>query len=346
MASEDADQIAARIAQKLRDAGGSAILYPRTATTLGALRRDRVVLVVSLTLLAAFAWSYLLWLSVDMGMGGMDMTGLRMIPSGKGLMMPAHTPWRAMEFAFLFAMWTVMMVGMMTPSAMPMIFMYARVGRHAEVPGTPLVATAWFVAGYFLVWVAFAVLATLVQWALERTALLDSAMASTSNILGGLVFVAAGSYQWTRLKDVCLTQCQMPFAFLMRRGGFRRDVPGCLLLGLRHGAYCVGCCWALMVLLFVGGLMNLLWIALLSLLVSLEQVTFGPPDRSPCRHSPRRGRCMVVVNGNVLTAWTAATGTPQFLDVPSLQNRPPVPYPTDYTLVWFLSHIGPRIIPG
>ena len=245
-----------------------------TATTLGALRRDRVVLVVSLTLLAAFAWSYLLWLSVDMGTGGMDMTGLRMIPSGKGLMMPAHTPWRAMEFAFVFAMWTVMMVGMMTPSAMPMILMYARVGRHAEVPGTPLVATAWFVAGYFLVWVAFAVLATLVQWALERTALLDSAMASTSNILGGLVFVAAGSYQWTRLKDVCLTQCQMPFAFLMRRGGFRRDVPGCLLLGLRHGAYCVGCCWALMVLLFVGGVMNLLWIVLLSLLIFLEQVTF------------------------------------------------------------------------
>jgi len=86
--------------------------------------------------------------------------------------------------------------------------------------------------------------------------------------------VAAGSYQWTRLKDVCLTQCQMPFAFLMRHGGFRRDVPSCLLLGLRHGAYCVGCCWALMVLLFVGGVMNLLWIVLLSLLIFLEKVTF------------------------------------------------------------------------
>jgi predicted metal-binding membrane protein len=127
-----------------------------------------------------------------------------------------------MEFAFVFAMWTVMMVGMMTPSAMPMILMYARVGRHAEAQGTPLVATVWFVAGYFLVWTAFALIATLVQWALERTALLDSEMVGTSNILGGLVFVAAGSYQWTRLKDVCLTQCQMPFAFLMRQGGFRR----------------------------------------------------------------------------------------------------------------------------
>jgi predicted metal-binding membrane protein len=143
-----------------------------------------------------------------------------------------------------------------------------------EAQSTPLAATVWFVAGYFLVWVAFALLATLVQWTLERTALLDSAMASTSNILGGLVCVAAGSYQWTRLKDVCPTQCQTPFAFLMRHGGFRRDVPGCLLLGFRHGAYCVGCCWALMVLLFVGGVMNLLWIVLLSLLIFLEQVTF------------------------------------------------------------------------
>ena len=97
-------------------------LYPApTATTLGAIRRDRVVVVVSLALSAAFAWSYLLWLSVDMGMGGMDLTGFRIIPSGMGLMMPTHTPSQAIEFAFVFAMWTVMMVGMMTPSAMPMI---------------------------------------------------------------------------------------------------------------------------------------------------------------------------------------------------------------------------------
>jgi predicted metal-binding membrane protein len=272
MASEDADQIAARIAQELRDAGSSAILYPApTASTLGALRRDRVVVVVSLTVLAALSWSYLLWLSVDMGMSGMDMTEFRMFPSGMGLMMPAHTPWRAMEFAFVFAMWIVMMVGMMTPSAMPMILMYARVGRHAEVQTTPLVATVWFVAGYFLVWVAFALIATLVHVALERTGLLDSTMANTNNILGGLVLVAAGSYQWTRLKNVCLTQCRMPLAFLMRHGGFRRDGPGCLLLGIRHGAYCVGCCWALMALLL--GVMNVLWIALISLLVFLEKVT-------------------------------------------------------------------------
>jgi predicted metal-binding membrane protein len=106
----------------------------------------------------------------------------------------------------------------------------------------------------------------------ERAALLDSRMGSASNVLGGIVLIAAGVYQWTPLKDVCLAQCQAPLQFLMRHGGFRSDVPGCLLLGLRHGGYCVGCCWLLMALLFVGGVMNVLWIALLALLVLLEKL--------------------------------------------------------------------------
>jgi predicted metal-binding membrane protein len=237
------------------------------------LRRDRIVVGLALILLTALAWSYVLWLSGGMDAGGMDMAGFRMVPAGMGLMIPAHTPWRVMEFVFVFAMWTVMMVGMMTPSAWPMILMYARVGRQTEPQGAPLAATVWFVVGYFLAWAAYSLLATLVQWALERAALLDSAMVSTSNVLGAVVFVAAGSYQWTRLKDVCLTQCQTPFAFMMRHGGFRRHAPGALMLGLRHGAYCIGCCWALMALLFVGGVMNVLWIVLLALLVLLEKVT-------------------------------------------------------------------------
>jgi predicted metal-binding membrane protein len=170
-------------------------------------------------------------------------------------------------------MWTVMMVGMMTPSAAPMILMYARVGRQTQTHGRLLAATVWFAAGYFLVWTAFALLATLVQWAFERSELLDSAMSSTSAVVGGLLFVAAGSYQWTRLKNVCLTQCQKPFAFLMRQGGFRRDALGSLMLGVRHGAYCVGCCWALIALLLVGGVMNVLWIVFLALLILLEKVT-------------------------------------------------------------------------
>jgi predicted metal-binding membrane protein len=123
---------------------------------------------------------------------------------------------------------------------------------------------------------AFALLATLVQWSFERTVLLDFPMATTSTVVGGLLFVAAGSYQWTRLKDVCLAQCQKPFALLMRQGGFRADAPGALTLDVRHGAYCVGCCWALMALLLVGGVMNVLGIVLLALLILLEKVApFG-----------------------------------------------------------------------
>jgi predicted metal-binding membrane protein len=268
--------LVASITQRLRDAGVGCEIVNFVPTETGVLRRDRIVVVLALTLLTALAWSYLLWLSADMSMGGMDIGDFRMLPSGMGLMVPAHSPWQSMEFVFVFVMWTVMMVGMMTPSAVPMILMYARVGRQTEAQGTPFAPIAWFAAGYFLVWVAFALLATLVQWALERTALLDSWMTITSNVLGAFVFVAAGTYKWTMLKEVCLAQCQMPFAFLMRHGGFRRDAPGSLVLGLRHGGYCVGCCWSLTALLFAGGVMNVLWIALLALLILLEKITpFG-----------------------------------------------------------------------
>jgi len=267
-------------------------------TEKGVLRRDRLVVVFALTLLTALAWSYLLWLSADMSMGGMDMGDFRMLPSGMGLMVPPHTPWQAMEFAYVFAMWTVMMVGMMTPSAVPMILMYARTGRQTEAQGTPFAATAWFAAGYFLVWVAFSLLATLVQWGLERNALLDNWMASTSNVLGAFLFVAAGTYQFTRLKEICLTECQRPFAFLMRHGGFRCDAPGSLTLGLRHGAYCVGCCWALTALLFVGGVMNVLWIVVLALLILLKKII-------PLGCLPARVVGIVLIAGG---AWLLAMG--------------------------------------
>jgi predicted metal-binding membrane protein len=207
-----------------------------TNSTLEAvLRRDRLVVAGAVGVIVALAWGYVLWLAADTGMGGMDMTGFRMIPAGMGIMAPANAPWRAIEFAFVFAMWAVMMVGMMAPSAAPMILMYARVGRQGNAAGKPLAATGWFASGYFLTWIGFSLAATLVQWVVERAALLDSRMASASNMFGGIVLIAAGAYQWTPLKDVCLAQCQSPFQFLMRHGGFRGDLLGCLLLGLRHG---------------------------------------------------------------------------------------------------------------
>src|SRR6516164_5410639 len=254
---EDTHQMAARIAQKFRDAGLGCEIFNFMPADAAVLRRDHVAVVLALALLTALAWSYLLWLSADMSVGGMDMGDFRMIPSGMGLMVPAQVPWQAIEFAFVFVMWTVMMVGMMTPSA---------------APGRPLAATVWFTAGYFLVWIGFALLATVLQWAFERAALLDSWMGSRSNVLGGFLFVMAGTYQWTRLKEVCLIQCQRPFAFLMRQGGFRHGANGSLMLGLRYGAYCFGCCWALTALLFAGGVMNMLWIAVLALIILLKKI--------------------------------------------------------------------------
>src|SRR5262249_48872178 len=177
------------------------------------LRRDRLVVVGALGVIVALAWAYVLWLAADMDMGGMDMSHFRMIPAGMGMMAPALAPWSGIEFAFVFAMWAVMMVGMMTPSAAPMILIYARVGRQAAIADKPFAATGWFAAGYLLAWVGFALSATVAQWALDRATLLDSMMASSSKVLGGCALIAAGIYQCTPLKDVCLAKCQSPFLF-------------------------------------------------------------------------------------------------------------------------------------
>jgi predicted metal-binding membrane protein len=240
-----------------------------------ALRRDRVIVLAAIAGLAAAAWSYTLWLAADMNMGGMDMTGFRMIPAGAGWMMPAAEPWSAVEFVLLFAMWAVMMVGMMTPSAAPMILLYARVGRQAAGQGRPLAATGWFAGGYLAVWAVFSLAATIGQWGLQRAALLTPMMGSESALFGAAVLIAAGLYQWTPFKDACLKHCRAPLHFIQHHGGFRRDAAGSLGIGFRHGLYCIGCCWALMALLFVGGVMNILWIAAIALFVLAEKVLPG-----------------------------------------------------------------------
>jgi predicted metal-binding membrane protein len=240
------------------------------------LRRDRAVVVTALAIITALAWADLVWLAGDMAMGGMDMTGYRMIPAGRGLMMPADAPWQPIEFGYVFVMWVVMMIGMMTPSAAPMILIYARVGRQAAREDKPFAPSSWFAGGYLLAWTAFSLFATSAQWVLERADLLTPMMASASNRLGAAVLILAGLYQWAPLKDACLYHCRSPLLFIQQRGGFRREPLGALALGLRHGLYCIGCCWILMALLFVGGVMNLFWIAALAIFVLLEKVVpFG-----------------------------------------------------------------------
>lgn len=258
------------------------------------LRRDRVIVAASLAALTVIAWTYTLWLAAAMNIDGMSMSGpgmgadMRMDPAMEmdGMEMDAGAalslgtvlgisprPWSSVEAGVTLTMWVVMMVGMMLPSATPMILLYARVGRQSRKEGKPFAATGFFAGGYLLAWVGFALAATLGQWLMEGT-LLSPALASASRIFSGAVLIVAGLYQWTPLKDACLSQCQTPIVFLQRHGGFRRDPAGAVGLGLRHGLYCIGCCWALMTLLFVGGIMNVLWIAAIAIFVLAEKVFF------------------------------------------------------------------------
>jgi predicted metal-binding membrane protein len=239
------------------------------------LRRDRTIVLSVIVAATALAWAYVLWLAanMDMGMGSSMGTSMGNTMSGMGAMLkPAFRPWSVIDFAYMFVMWAVMMVGMMMPSVTPMVLLYANVGRKAAENGRPLAATGWFVAGYLLAWTAFSLAATVAQWQLSRLALLTPMMSSASDLFGGLLLVAVGLYQWSPLKDACLTQCQSPLGFLISRGGFSASPWGSLRLGAEHGSLCVGCCWVLMALLFVGGVMNLLWIAGLMIFVLLEKI--------------------------------------------------------------------------
>jgi predicted metal-binding membrane protein len=165
----------------------------------------------------------------------------------------------------MFLMWWVMMAGMMLPSALPMTLTFATVNRRRRELGTPYVSTAVFVAGYLLAWGAFSLVAAAVQWALEQTG-----MSLSSALAGGLVFVAAGLYQLTPLKHACLRRCRSPLAFVLEH--WHDGTAGALRMGAVHGAYCLGCCALLMALLFVGGVMNLLWAATIAAWVLLEKV--------------------------------------------------------------------------
>ena len=231
------------------------------ASTLEAvLKRDRTIVLAGVAGLSALAWAYLLALAWRMPHREMAMA----------MAMPHMQAWEATEVLLTWVMWAVMMVAMMTPSAAPMILMFATVNRRHRGQQGPLVPTSVFSLGYLLVWGGFSVVATLAQWGLHTAALLSPMMVSTSPMLGGLLLLAAGIFQWTPLKSTCLTQCRSPLGFLMTE--WREGASGALLMGLRHGRYCVGCCWVLMALLFVAGVMNLLWVAAMAAFVLVEKV--------------------------------------------------------------------------
>jgi len=224
-------------------------------------RRDRIAIVAALLGTAALAWTWMARMEGD----------LCMLAMGGGAAAPA---WSAGDLALVFAMWAVMMVGMMVPTAAPATLLYAALARKAARQGTPIAPTALFVAGYVAAWTLFSALATLAQWGLARAALLSPAWSAASPALGGALFLLAGAYQLTPWKDACLRHCRGPAQFFAEH--WRPGTRGALRMGLVHGAWCLGCCGALMGLLFVGGVMSFLWIAAIAAFVLAEKaLPFG-----------------------------------------------------------------------
>ncbi|HJV01774.1 MAG TPA: DUF2182 domain-containing protein [Burkholderiaceae bacterium] len=250
------------------------------------LHHERALPVVAVALVTALAWAYLL-----AGAGTME--------EMDGMLMPMSTgAWTFSHALVMLVMWVVMMVAMMLPSALPMLLLYATLARRngaargtGPAPGPPL-AVALFGLGYVVVWSGFSVAAVALQYLLERAALLSPMMESTSIVLAGATLVAAGVYQWTPVKSACLAHCQSPLDFVL--ANWRSGGMGAFRMGMRHGAYCVGCCWALMLLLFVGGVMNLAWIAGLAVYVLVEKLT--PP-----------GHWISRATGVIFIAWGLAT---------------------------------------
>ncbi|MXP40401.1 DUF2182 domain-containing protein [Altererythrobacter soli] len=253
------------------------------------LNRQRAITAIALAVLTALAWA---WLLMGAGMGMEARADLQLFPRGAdGMAMEMGAPagWSAAKILLAFSMWWVMMVGMMLPAAAPVILLYARV-TAGDAEAQP--ATGSFLAGYLAVWGLFSLLAAGSQAALEGIGVLEPmTMGSSARWFSAAVLIAAGLYQLSPLKDACLSRCRNPAVFLSRH--YRTGRSGAFRLGLLHGAYCVGCCWLLMALLFVGGVMNLAWIALLTLLVAAEKLLPG-------------GRRVAFAAGLVFVAWGTA----------------------------------------
>src|SRR5262245_39950699 len=244
------------------------------ATLEEVVRRDRVIVVTVLTAVITLSWVYLL-AGAGMGMSAFEMTRMSQLGMAAGMcegsmasmaMMTSVMPGYAV---LMFFMWWVMMVAMMLPSAAPMILLFATINRKQREAGHPHVATSIFAVGYLTAWAGFSLVAVIVQWGFERTGILSPMLVGTNVIFGGLLLLAAGIYQLTPTKHACLRHCRSPLAFLSTH--WRRGLRGWLRMGLVHGAFCVGCCWFLMGLLFLGGVMNLYWIAGLALCVLFEK---------------------------------------------------------------------------
>ena len=234
------------------------------------LRRDRTIVGGALAGMVLLSWTYLL-LGAGMGMPAFHMSGLptaMRISGPMAVLLPM--PWTVGYSLLILVMWWLMMLAMMLPSAAPMILLYAALTRKRHEAGAPYLATGLFGSGYLAVWGGFSVIAVTAQWLLDGIALLSPMMVTSSMALGALLLIGAGIWQFTPLKHACLHHCRSPAQDLTYH--WRKGPSGAFQMGLRHGAHCLGCCWMMMLLLFYGGIMNIYWIAGLTILVLVERI--------------------------------------------------------------------------
>lgn len=227
------------------------------------LKRDRAIVLAALFMMAGLSAVYTV-----LG-GGMDMSALAMTRMPPDMLM-APPDWTPAYAVLMFLMWWIMMMAMMLPSATPVILLYAALKRRRHDLANPLIMTTVFLAGYLAVWALFSLAATFLQWVLDDTGMVSSMLSVSNAALGGVILITAALYQFTPLKHNCLALCKNPVKFITKPRA--PGLPGALGAGITHGAYCVGCCAVLMLLLFFGGIMNLFWIAGLSIYVFLEKL--------------------------------------------------------------------------
>ncbi|MGB7259840.1 MAG: DUF2182 domain-containing protein [Pseudolabrys sp.] len=263
---------------------------PLAAAQLGYLSaRPKVIAAACVIVLAALGWAYL-GLMVGGEWGGLPAALVDALCRTSSVNTDAAT------FALVLSMWSAMALAMMLPSAAPMILTYAEIADTAARKGEPIVSPFALASGYAAVWLVFALAAAMLQTLLMRTSLLDAGI--TSGLFSGAIFIAAGLYQFSALKHACLTQCQQPFPFFFanwattQRGVFR--------LGLKQGVYCLGCCWAMMLVMFATGAMNVIWMATFGAVMTIEKMSPGP------RFSRAAGIVLIAIGG--VFAITAVAG--------------------------------------
>jgi predicted metal-binding membrane protein len=244
-------------------------------------RGGRLAAGAGIAVLLGLCWAYLLYMV--WGMENMDEVA-------DSMLMPAMVDWSGADLVLVFVMWTIMMAAMMLPSAAPMLMLFGKVSAARAKGPRAALAVGVLALGYLAAWTAFSAIATLAQWGLLEARLVSPMMSSASPALSAALLIAAGAYQFTPLKNACLARCRSPLSFLLN--DWREGLAGAFCMGLRQGVYCTGCCWLLMALLFVFGVMNLVWIAALTVFVLVEKLLGRP-------------RWFAPATGALLIAWGA-----------------------------------------